>query len=575
MVVPTMAGFANYMVPVLIGAPDMAFPRLNNVSFWILPISFWCFNLIFVLVRHYWSDHNFLAKHLLLVVCKAITSNLLLVFVALRLAYFLSFDMSMVYVLLSDSVDWGMLLSSILPVAHADSGVESIEYIPWKITPSMLKGIDALNRMYSSLTTDSKLRNFMEEHAMHLLSKPLGHTGIPTSMTDVGYLTSLASTVKLSDEFSSLYTKGIKYDSGVYVFFIEGSDKVSQCGSNTEFHKRLYNHFHPTGELSFAEGGLGKYHWTPIKITPNYESLYHNQFGLASPEEVYILRSMTQQEARSLEQAYSSFSDPSFFKGIPVNMWHVNWVQGRVYGVSGHATTWIDMNGESYYQTSMIKACRELDVDLRKLVRWANCIEPHFMDAGPKSIYGKVQVYIDGYPDIVRPDFSEGAPNTFVDASDFPVNKVILYNEDMEQLPINPFDSAVAAYKYMGITNIDKAFRYVNILKCVVAPALGYSVYLVSNKEANNMKTIVTNLLNGLIVPYASVHLAAKALNTGSTNLLKTYICKGKVFERNVDGTKERYFVELASEHDLIKSQKRMARALEAQKVKYHANKLE
>jgi cytochrome c oxidase subunit 1/cytochrome c oxidase subunit I+III len=36
-VMPTLIGLANYLVPLMIGARDMAFPRLNALSYWLLP----------------------------------------------------------------------------------------------------------------------------------------------------------------------------------------------------------------------------------------------------------------------------------------------------------------------------------------------------------------------------------------------------------------------------------------------------------------------------------------------------------------------------------------------------------
>ncbi len=64
-VIPMLAGFGNYVVPLMIGAPDMAFPRINALSFWLLPLAGIIMMLGFVLggaAAEGWTSYSPLAN---------------------------------------------------------------------------------------------------------------------------------------------------------------------------------------------------------------------------------------------------------------------------------------------------------------------------------------------------------------------------------------------------------------------------------------------------------------------------------------------------------------------------------
>jgi cytochrome c oxidase subunit 1 len=40
LVIPIIiGGFGNWLIPLILKIPDIAFPRINNLSFWLLPVS--------------------------------------------------------------------------------------------------------------------------------------------------------------------------------------------------------------------------------------------------------------------------------------------------------------------------------------------------------------------------------------------------------------------------------------------------------------------------------------------------------------------------------------------------------
>lgn len=417
-------------------------------------------------------------------------------------------------------------------VASHDAAVAR-RYIPWVNTAHLNKGVDTLNRMYLSLESPS-MKRFIHGNCAFLLKPLAGNTWVSINMVNPAFLTTHPNTVQLGNKISNSYTARCSNLTGVYAFFNTGPS-IHQCGSNLSFSSRMSVHYQEASsspKFFYADavkqsGGLSIYLWNPIATTPNYLLDYQRMGHKLTPAEKYILTAFTWQYVRSLEQAVTSYANPTYWKGIDINLWHINWVAGYTLPSIGFLTTWENEKGIVLQARSINLAASRLGISHTSVTRVANCITPYWIMT---PNYGLVTITIDEYPSLSAPKFTEPKPfNDKVNYLSLDRNLYYLLDKNFVQLPMGPYKTISLVNDALGLKSDRQNSRWVNRLHLVTAPKLGplNSVYIVSNAEGSSHPMVLTDIVNDIAYNMPSMSSAIIKMygnKRGFGNTIRAYV---------------------------------------------------
>ena len=404
----------------------------------------------------------------------------------------------------------------------------SVAYIPFHNTNSLSKGIVGLNRMYDTLDSKDPLKLFLDRECKHLLAPLQGMTDIPVTMADPSVLKELSSTIKLESNFAPNQYENLEGKVGIYVFFLQGSAEVTQCGSTVRFTNRMMNHYRDAakGEFIFKTNAIQDYSWTPVAFGKDYVGLY-NSDHVMTPEQETILVAFTEQEIRSLEQSYTTFAVPTNYKNIHIFTSHNNWKAGDVHRqTDAKRITWVAKDGTEYTRASISAGLVELGFSFPYVKKVARSDSPYLNT----SKYGLVKVTIDNLSvSDSSQDVRYGTPlNTKVDKTNLLEGKYYLFSVDMQQLPYGPYNTVAEVNVAMGLApKYSGTYLWVNYLHTVKATGLGMEVYVVKGISTTQIPVIVETLSTGKSVEYKSITSALKVIwpnNRGGYSILKSMV---------------------------------------------------
>jgi hypothetical protein len=445
----------------------------------------------------------------------------------------------------------GTLSLSIIPALPFGA---SDPTIPWHNTHSLSKGIEALNRMYNSLKDDDPLKAFLTKHCLHLLKPLQGHTGISVTNTEPAVLQQLPNTVQLAPQFTTAQFANLPGTVGIYVFFLAGENVITQCGSTIRFINRMTNHYREAakGNFIFGTNAIHDYFWTPVAYTPDYVSLFNADNTMTDEQEV-ILNAFTEQEVRSLEQAYTTWAKPSNYKGIAVHTSHNNWQPGNTKGkTDGKRITWSTQDGKVYTRDSISSGAQELGFSTQYLKGMVQSGNPFVYT----DKYGTVEIEMEGIVVTNVDPLRYGTPaNTLVDTTSLEPNKYYLYDKDMNQLPYGSFSTVADTNIAMGLQpTYSGTSLWFNYMHTVFAVALGMEVYVVKGLSTASIPVVALCVETGVSVDYPSITAALKEIapkNRGGYPILKAM-----VLGNSIKGTDNTYLLSFQDSNHLVFSTK-------------------
>lgn len=265
------------------------------------------------------------------------------------------------------------------------------------------------------------------------------------------------------------------------------------------------------GVFIFKANVIQDYYWTPIAFGKDYVQKYNANHVMTTEQEA-ILTAFTEQEIRSLEQAYTSYAVPTNYKNIHIFTSHNNWEKGDTHRqTDAKRITWVTEDGTVYTRSSMSGGLHELGYSLALIKKVARSDYPYVNT----QKYGLVKVSIVNLAmNENSQDVRYGTPvNTKVDKTTLVEDQYYLYSTNMEQLPYGPYKTVAEVNKAMGLaSNYSGTYLWVDYMHTIKATGLGIEVYVVKGISTTKIPIIVKNLNTNEELEYSSI---TSALKTG------------------------------------------------------------